>query len=403
MNIAYGVLRQRQYLGILTTRLCRHPLHKLDPFILHALEVGLYQLFFLDRIPESAAVNETVNALKAARIPARLHGFVNGILREAIRRKTSLPAAGKDETGSLCLNHPTWLTDRWQQHFGEKEMLRICACNNREPLLVLRVNTSKISTELFRDLLNRHGINCRAGSFAPEAVVLPEYQGTISLLPGYDEGLFHVQDEATQLATLLLRPFVRGGFYLDACAGLGGKTCHIVQLESEFDLHITAIEPEPHRYQKLGENLKRFSPAAFCATRMTSLQDFADQSTSQFQGVLVDAPCSGTGVTGRHPDIRWNRLEEDLQRYQAAQLDLLEHAAGLVARDGLLVYATCSLEPEENLIVVEKFLENHGNFHLADPSPCLPPEAGRLIENEVFCPRPDETIDGFFAARLLRR
>ena len=138
MNIAYGVLRQRQYLQLLIGLLCRHPLHKFQPFILHALETGLYQLFFLDRVPESAAVNETVNALKAARIPVRLHGLVNGILRESIRKKPSLPTPGKDLNGNTCANHPTWLTERWQRHFGEEEMARICACNNREALLVLQ-------------------------------------------------------------------------------------------------------------------------------------------------------------------------------------------------------------------------------------------------------------------------
>jgi 16S rRNA (cytosine967-C5)-methyltransferase len=403
MNMVYGVLRQRQYLRILIELLSRHPLHKLDPFILHALEVGLYQLCFLDRIPESAAVNETVKALKTARLPIRLHGFVNGILREAIRRKPTLPAAGKDLTGSDCLNHPEWLTERWRRHFGAEEMMRICACNNREALLVLRVNTAKITPEMFRDLLDRQGITSRKGAYSPDAVVLPEYLGGISLLPGYGDGLFQVQDEAAQLATLLLEPIIPGGLYLDACAGLGGKTCHLVQLESEYDLHITAIEPDPSRFARLGENLQRLYPQTSCTTHQIALQEFAGRSGTLFHGVLVDAPCSGTGVTGRHPDIRWNRREEDLKRYQAGQLDLLEHAAGLVLRDGLLVYATCSLEPEENIMVVEHFLEKHPDFQLTDPSPWLPAEAGHLVEKNVFCPRPDESIDGFFAARLQRR
>ena len=124
---------------------------------------------------------------------------------------------------------------------------------------------------------------------------------------------------------------------------------------------------------------------------------------TSFHGILVDAPCSGTGVTGRHPDIRWNREETDLLRYQAEQLDLLEMAAGLVREAGVLVYATCSLEPEENQEVVRRFLERHPEFHLSDPTPCLPAAAGRFVENLFFCPRPEETIDGFFAARLVRQ
>ena len=212
-----------------------------------------------------------------------------------------------------------------------------------------------------------------------------------------------VQDEAAQLATQLLRPFLHRGLYLDACAGLGGKTCHLVQLGFEHNLHITAIEPDPLRFQKLGENLWRLYPQSSCDARKTTLQAFAEGSRTTFQGIIVDAPCSGTGVTRRHPDIRWNRREEDLQRYQAGQLDLLEQAAGLVLHRGLLVYATCSLEPEENIMVVEQFLDKHREFQLTDPTPYLPAEARHLVENGVFCPRPAETIDGFFAARLQRR
>ncbi len=403
MNIVYGVLRQRQYLRLLIGLLCRHPLHKLSPFILHALEVGLYQLFFLDRIPESAAVNETVNALKAARIPARLHGLVNGILREGIRRKISLPAPGTDQAGRLCLNHPSWLIDRWQRHFGEEATQRICTCNNREPQLVLRVNTGRISREILRDLFEGQGIACRDGSFAPDALILPGHQGAIALLPGYEEGFFQIQDEVTQLATLLLKPLTHGGSYLDACAGLGGKTCHLMGMAAESALHITALEPQAHRYRKLGENLQRLFPAQPCTTYMTSLQDFARDSATLFHGVLIDAPCSGTGVTGRHPDIRWNRREEELTGYQDGQIDLLHQAAGLVLQDGILVYATCSLEPEENSNVIAKFLEMHQEFNLTDPSPCLPPAARILVEDRLFHSLPDGTLDGFFAARLQRR
>lgn len=403
MNIIYGILRQRQYLELLMSRLSRHPLAKLDPFVRHALEVGLYQLFFLDRVPESAAVNETVNALKAARIPIRLHGFVNGILREAIRQKNTLPEPGNGMDGRPCLNHPEWLTDRWRRHFGEEEMRRICAANSCEPLLVLRVNTSMIEREAFRGLLLQQGIGSRIGSYAPEAVVLPDYQGAITLLPGYDQGFFQVQDEAAQLASLLLGPFVPGGRYLDACAGLGGKTSHLVQLGAKHNLAIIAIEPEPYRFQKLGENLRRLAPETTATTEMTSLRDFTGSCSSSFHGILVDAPCSGTGVTGRHPDIRWNRREEDFLRYQAEQLELLEQAAGIVTADGLLVYATCSLEPEENILVIRKFLIEHDNFQLTDPSPLMPPEARHLVVDGIFSPRPDATIDGFFAARLQRR
>jgi 16S rRNA (cytosine967-C5)-methyltransferase len=404
MQLVYGVLRQRQFLETLIKRMCRHQLTKLSPFVLHSLEIGLYQLFLLDRIPESAAVNETVNAVKAAGLPQRLQGFVNGVLRESIRQRASLPDNLADpETGEPYLNHPSWLTDRWRRHFGETEMRRICSSNTKEPSLVVKVNTLKTSKEQYRSLLDQTGIPHREGIFAPDALVLLGYHGSIPQLPGYDDGLFLIQDEATQLAPLLLGPFRRGGRYLDACAGLGGKTALLLEMEKQLDLRIFALEPEVRRYAKMAENLQRLHPDNRCETRHCTLQEFAATDGSPFDGILVDAPCSGTGVTGRHPDIRWNRREEDIPRYQAMQLDILDKAAPLVAENGILLYATCSLEPEENQEVVRHFLATHPRFELTDPAMFLPPAAHRLIDNQYFCPRPDTAIDGFFAARLLRR
>jgi 16S rRNA (cytosine967-C5)-methyltransferase len=240
-----------------------------------------------------------------------------------------------------------------------------------------------------------------------EAVILPDFHGSITSIPGYTEGFFQVQDEAAQLATCLLGPFRSGAKYLDGCAGLGGKTSHLLQLAKQHDLQIHAVEPEPHRLKKLKENLARLfpgdSPVINPVIHEENLQQFSLLHDSLFfDGILIDAPCSGTGVIGRHPDIRWNRLPEELVRYQQQQLELLSLAAGLLHRKGLLVYATCSLEPEENQQVVNEFLRTHEDFVLTDCSLHLPEPAHRFIENNFFAPRPSETIDGFFAARMQR-
>ena len=404
MQLVYGVLRKRHYLQTLIRRLCRHPLTRLEPFVLHSLEIGLYQLFLLDRIPESAAVNETVNAVKAAGLPQRLQGFVNGILRESIRQRGNLPDSLTDPaTGKPYLNHPPWLTERWARHFGETEMRGICAANTAEPSLVIKINTARTTRDRCRLLLEQAGISCRDGCFARQALVLPGYRGSIPQLPGYDDGLFLVQDEATQLAPLLLGPFLQDGRYLDACAGLGGKTASLLELEEQLGLLVVALEPEGSRFARMAENLQRLHPHSSCTMLRCTLQEFAAAGERTFHGVLVDAPCSGTGVTGRHPDIRWNRREEDLPRYQTLQLDILNTAASLVAGNGILVYATCSLEPEENQQVVEQFLAGHPDFERTDPAPFLPSAARRLVEDMYFRSLPDGTIDGFFAARLIRR
>jgi 16S rRNA (cytosine967-C5)-methyltransferase len=404
MQLVYGVLRHRQYLDRILEILSKTPIRKLDPFVHQALAVGLYQLFFLERIPESAAVNEAVESCKAAKIPQRLHGFVNGILRQSIRHKKSLAAkALTDKTGHPILNHPEWLIKRWRQNIGSEETERICQANNSEPTLVVRVNSWKISRDDFCRTLEEAGVPSRLGKYSMDAVILPDFHGSITLIPGYTEGFFQVQDEAAQLATCLLGPFRPGARYLDGCAGLGGKTSHLLQLAKQHGLEIHAVEPELHRLTKLKKNIARLFPGHAPHIHEKDLQQFSSLHVDLFfDGILIDAPCSGTGVTGRHPDIRWNRRPEELLRYQEKQRALLSLAARHLKPQGLLVYATCSLEPEENQHVVNDFLNNHQEFVLTDCSAYLPTSAHCYIKNNFFVPLPSETIDGFFAARMQR-
>ena len=437
MNIIYGVLRQRQTLDSLLQLLCRQPLSRIKPFVRQALLSGLYQIFFLDRIPESAAVNESVKAVQAAHLPKNLQGFVNGVLRESIRRKQTLATAmdgagatagqgrpsvvsAMDGAGATLLNHPDWLVKRWQQRYGEDEMRRICAVNNQQSPLTLLVNSCVTSRVRLMADIEQEGIVVVPGRYSQDALILPDFHGAVNRLPGFSQGHFQVQDEAAQLLPLLLAPIVSNGLYLDACAGLGGKTGNIIQLcaagqgrpsvagardgagATASPATIMAIEPDPQRRQRFHENMQRLHPGAKVSLHAMDLQRFSHECELRFDGILIDAPCSGTGVTGRHPDIRWNRQESDLARYQQMQLELLELAAGLLAADGTLVYGTCSLEPEENEDVIALFLERNPDFMTDDCTPFLPPVAGELINNGFFAPRPGPSIDGFFGARLIR-
>lgn len=404
MNLIYGVLRQRQYLETLLARLCRQPLKKLHPLLRHGLAVGLYQLIFLSRIPESAAVNETINGIRAAKVPQRLHGLANGILRQFLRRRDELPGPNDlDEHNQPFLNHPEWMTTRWAKTFGKEEMHAICHCNNHKQPLTLRLNTDKISLEKYLHRCVGNNIEARPGNFAPSSVIVPGYQGTISSLPGYDDNLFQVQGEAAQLASLLLQPFVRDGRYLDACAGLGGKTGHLLQLITPSNGSLTAVEPEAHRHEMLQENLAVPAQRERLHIFRGSLQDFSGSAPHLFDGILLDAPCSGTGVTGRQPDIRWRRTLDDIHRYGSIQHELLTSAAALLKPGGVLVYATCSLEPEENDHIVSTFIEEFDFFSMEEVTPYLPASAAPLVHAQYFHPRPSNGIDGFFAARLVRR
>jgi len=404
MNILYGVLRQRQALESVLQTLCNQPLAKIKPFVHQALLTGLYQIFFLDRIPESAAVNESVKAVQAAHLPQNLQGFVNAVLRESIRRKELLmPMTYHDKEGAPFLNHPDWMVKRWTERFGKEEARRICMGNNQQSPLILNINTCITTQASVKAAIEQEGIQVHAGNYSPDALILPDFHGAINRLPGFAAGHFQVQDEAAQLLPQLLSMVRQDGLFLDACAGLGGKTSNLIQLGHGSNITIIAVEPDAQRQQKFRENMQRLHPDTSVTLVEKDLQHFAANCDVRFDGVLVDAPCSGTGVTGRHPDIRWNRRQSDLIRYQQIQLMLLNQAASLVAADGILIYATCSLEPEENEEVIKLFLADHPDYTLEDCTPFLPIPAQELVREGCFVPRPGPSIDGFFGARMRRK
>lgn len=403
MNICYGVLRNRQDIEHLLKELCKKPLSKIMPFAYHALCCGVFQLLFLDRIPPSAAINETVKAAVSEGLPRPVTGFINAVLRACNRRQsTALQTPLKPGKSRSFLNHPDWLTNRWAERFGHQRMKQICQTNNQQPTLQLRCCSGATVAQVIA-MISEKGITALPGNYSEQAVILPDYRGQVTALPGYASGMFMVQDQAAQLATLLLGPFTENQQILDCCAGSGGKTIHLSQLRTNDKAPISALEPAPYRYRQLAENLQRTAATARVKTYRTTLQRFSRSTTVRFDSVLVDAPCSGTGVIRRNPDIRWYRQERTLNTYHLQQLTLLEQAASLVTPGGVLVYATCSIEQEENDQVVATFLTNNKGFYLTDAPPFLPEPARVFVRNGCFAPLPGEDIDGFFAARLQRK
>lgn len=395
MAMVYGVLRWRGYLDSILAKFASHPLTKMKPLTREALRLGLFQILFLDRVPDSAAINETVKALKSTRQPKWIYGFVNGVLRNILRQKESLSLS---EEEASRLSHPDWLVKRWQEIYGKDRAAKICLANNAQPSLCLRVNTRKITVQSFLAFLEKEGITCVPGKYGPATVVLPEYRGPVSSIPGYAEGLFLVQDEGAQLIAPLLGPFTTGR-YLDGCAGLGGKSLTLAQ-ELPEEAVLVAVEPSERRIALLRENMQRLQ-AHHIKVHQETLQRFAAQHKEKYQGILLDVPCSGLGVIRRHPEIRWSRTPADLKRYQAQQLELLQTAARLLDENGILVYATCSIDPLENDAVIESFLKNNSEFLRTDCRETLPPQAHCLVDQHGFLrTAPDMEIDGFFAARM---
>ncbi len=400
--VVFGSLRTRGSLDWLLSRLSSTPLHRLKPNILQALRIGAYQLLFLDRVPPAAAINSTVEAIKKMGQPRWLTGFVNGVLRNVARgRKEFLEAmqAGKAPAEAL-FNHPEWLLSRWRSRYGEDGLEAICRSNNQAARLCLRVNTAKITVADYLTTLETSGIPCEPGQYLPEALWLDQ-AGAIADLPGYDQGWFFVQDEIAQLIGGLIVPFPEGNC-LDGCAGVGGKTAILAGLVPRGG-RVVAIEPQPGRQQLFRENMARLGLAEVDLYPGT-LAEYAEGASDDFTAVLIDAPCSGLGVTGRHPDIRWQRQAGDLLKFQAQQLSILQGAAPLVAPGGVLVYATCSTEPEENEAVIDLFLGEYPQFVIENAIGSLPPPGHRLVDAQGFL----RTLpghhgsDGFFGARLKR-
>lgn len=401
--LVYGVVRWYGYLDWILVKYSSHPLKKMKPLTRHALRTGLYQLVAMDRVPVSAAINETVKILKDKGQPKWLTGFVNGLLRRVSRELDSLPSpnlSGKAFTGHSLLSHPQWLYDRWLARYGLERTTALCLTNNREAdLCLLPIN---ITRQNFMKTLAAADIQAIEGLFSNQGVILPEYKGRVSELPGYDEGLFQVQDEAAQLATGLLGDKLDSDRYLDGCAGLGGKTISLAAKLTD-NASLLAVEPNKRRYELLKANLQRLNLAESVETLNDRLEDIEEQTSGKFKGILIDAPCSGLGVIRRHPDIRWNRKSADLLRYQEGQLALLKIAAQLLEPGGVLVYITCSTEPEENELVIKKFLATNPEFQRESCRAYLPDSAGALVDEQgFFRSLPDQGLDGFFGARLMK-
>ena len=409
MSLVYGVIRWRGYLDWVVEKFSKHPLSKMKSRTLQALRVGIFQLLFLDRVPASAAINETVQALKDMKQPKWLTGFVNGLLRAVSRQKETIPDPRRETKDTSLpdaarLSHPDWLIDRWKNRYGAAETAAICRKNNTAAPLCLRVNALRTTPSGFLEKLSQAGLKAEPGKFSPLAITLVDYHGPVTEIPGFAEGLFQVQDEAAQLVSLLLGPLQPEKSYLDACAGLGGKTSHLAQMLPHAG-ELVAIEPNLGRIKKLKENLGRLRLDTTVTIVEGMLGSLLPDNKEKFDGILIDAPCSGLGVIRRQPDIRWNRRPDDLLRYQEAQLALLKDAAQLITPKGILVYATCSTEPEENDEVIKKFLAMHPQFILSDCRDMLPESGACLVVSQGFfrtLPGHDD-LDGFFAARLIKK
>lgn len=393
-ELVYGTLRWRGTIDAMLERAMGGPPQGLSPRLRNLLRMGAYQVLFL-RIPHYAAVHETVELSK--RLPGAT-SLANALLRRICREGWGLLPEGRDELERLSLrwSHPRWMVEAMARLVGTEEVERLLEANNLPPPLTVRVNTLRTSRdELLRELQGL-GLEAVPTRWSPDGI---ELRGTSDprQLPPYREGRLWVQDEASQLAAHLLgaRP---GERVLDLCAAPGGKCGHLAQLMGDRG-RIVAVDVSPRRVRLLRAGMRRLGVRTVEARCLDASRPLG---LGAFDRVLADVPCSGLGALRRHPELKWRRRPEDIPRFVSLQRALLLQATRALAPGGTLLYATCTLLPEENEGVVDYLLGQCPGLRLDDLSEHFP-HWRPLFEGGMLRLYPHRHgTDGFFAARLTK-
>ena len=384
-ELVYGTIKAGASLDWKISKYLSRPLAKVDEKILAVLRVGFYQIFFLDRVPSSAAVNESVELSKKF-CSLGASKFINAVLRSAVREPHKSDFPLEDDVKSLALRnfHPAWLVKLFAEEFGLDATKKILDFDNTEPPLCLRVNFLKTTREKILAALKKFGAQAEPSTFAPEGIICRGH-GALDKFQLLSDGLCQVQDESSMTAARLLNPQA-GDFVIDCCAAPGGKATHLAELMQNrgrivaADIYETKLEHIKSNAARLG--IKIIEPLLIDA------REIGEKFFEQADKVLVDAPCSGLGVLRRKADLRWKKNLDELKNLPALQEKILSSAAKTLKRGGILLYSTCTITRRENQNVVEKFLAAHEDF--------------QLVEMKTLLPHVTNT-DGFFSAKLIRK
>lgn len=384
-ELAYGIVRWQATLDWLIARKTDGRAQK--PMLQNLLRLGLYQIFWLDRIPDHAAVHETVELARQSGFHSQA-GFINAVLRGYLRASDAtrrLLTELKTTQPHLGYSHPEWLVARWQARWGAEHTAKLMEWNNTAPKAFARINTLKADPAKlllqWRDENVEYDFVRRDWIEENLAFELKSHP-PLSLLPSFQQGLFYVQDPSTLLAVHELDP-QPGETVLDLCAAPGGKLTFIAQLMHN-EGRLLAHDNTPERLKLIEENCARLGVTCVQTVSPSTLNP---QPSTPFDRILIDAPCSNTGVMRRRVDLRWRISPKEIGRLRATQLELLSQAGSLLKPGGRLVYSTCSLEPEENNDVLTEFLAGHADFRMEHSRELLPFQ---------------DAVDGTYVARLVK-
>ncbi|WP_299412576.1 16S rRNA (cytosine(967)-C(5))-methyltransferase [Acaryochloris sp. IP29b_bin.148] len=398
-ELLYGSVRRQRTLDALIDQFAKRPADQQPPDLRTLLHLGLYQLRYLDHIPDAAAIFTTVELAKQNQLSG-LSGLVNGLLRQYTRAAArthdplDLPSDPIQRLGMLY-SYPDWIVQVWNNQLGPAETEQLCDYCNQPPHIDLRINPLKMDRAFVRSQLAAAGLTTSPLPHLPQALRIEGKPGPIPQLPGFQEGWWTVQGASAQLVGHVLNP-QPGTVALDVCAAPGGKTTHMAELMQDCG-EIWACDRTPSRLRKLQQNLQRLDINTVQLWTGDSRQ--LPNHIPLADSVLVDAPCSGLGTLHRHADARWRQTPDRVTELSALQLELLQTSAQWVKPGGYLLYATCTLHPQENENVVQSFLQQTSNWSIHPLSTHLELQQSAL--GAKIWPHRGQ-MDGFYLAHLQR-
>lgn len=391
-RLCFGVLQNRLLLDHYLGKLSSVKLEKMEPAVRNALRLGAYQVLFLDRVPDHAAVSEAVDLARKGSKNPRSAGLVNGVLRSLVRQKDSLEPP---EDPAVRYSHPRWLADLFTRRLGREEAAALMAADNGEPPTCAQVNTTKATVEAVADSLRAEGVEVAPHPWLPNCLLL-SHTGSLEELTAFREGLFYIQDAAAKLAVLAADPR-EGMDVLDACAAPGGKS-FAAAIAMDGRGKVVSCDIHPHKMDLIRAGAKRLGLDCITAQVLDG-KECKEEYLDGFDLVLADVPCSGLGIIRKKPDIRYKDPKplEGLPRVQKA---ILDNVCRYVKPGGVLLYATCTLLERENEDVVRAFLDKHKDFTLEGFQ--VPGDFEGARDGMVTCWPHRHGTDGFFFAKLRR-
>lgn len=399
-ELVYGTVRRQKTLDAIINQLGKKPIEQQPPDLRVLLQLGLYQIRYLDSIPASAAVNTCVEIAKANKL-GQLAGVVNGCLRQYLRSQEKngdplvLPT---EKIARLSLEHsfPEWLIETWLTQFGEAETVQLCEWFNQPSQLDIRVNPLKSSVAKVQTIFSNAGIKVEAIANLPNGLRLVEKRGMIQDLPGYKEGWWTIQDASAQLVSHLLDP-QPNEVIIDACAAPGGKTTHIAELMGDEGT-IWASDKYKARVNKIEQNARRLN-LTMIRTLIGDSREYP-QFRQMADRVLLDVPCSGLGTLHKRPDIRWQQNPDKINDLTQLQLELLQAGSKWVKPNGCLVYSTCTINPAENVAIAQQFLDANPHWQIAKPATHSPAFPYAAAEGWIQVLPHKHNMDGFFMVKF---